>query len=238
MSTSTTNISLTKPAYTDSVDVGVINDNMDLIDQHIGTIESNVSSLSTASSSHGTSITALQNGKQDKLTPTSTSVVSNPNTELDLGVYYLDANSSNKPGTENYLLLVFPSNTVGNLLTQIAINPNGNNMFIRTYGNSQWYSWRKLLNENSQVKGSLDTSIALNAVTDSGWYWLQGNYTNNPHTGASMSGLLEVMRAGSALVVQRYTRFGGTDFTPIQVYERVYVTDSWKPWALVTQVSS
>ena len=237
MSTSTTNIGLTKPAYSDPVDVGVLNNNFDLIDQHIGSTESTVSGLSTASSSHTSSITALENGKQDKLTPTSTSIASNANNALSLGVYYLDGSSSNKPGAENYLLVVFPSNTQGNLLTQIAVNPNGNNMFIRTYGNNQWYSWRKLLNENSQIKGSLDTSIALNAVLDSGWYWLQGNYTNNPHTGASMSGLLEVLKPGSALVVQRYTRYGGDNFQPFQVYERIYVTDSWKPWKMITSVT-
>lgn len=38
MATTTTNLGLTKPAYTDSADIGVINTNMDLIDTAVGNI--------------------------------------------------------------------------------------------------------------------------------------------------------------------------------------------------------
>lgn len=236
MSTTTTNIGLVKPAYSDPMDVGVLNNNSDLLDQHIGSIESNVSSLSSTSGSHTSSITALQNGKQDKITPTSISIVSNANSAMTLGVYYLDGNSTNKPGTENYTLVVFPSNTSGTTCMQIAINPNGANLYFRTYGNNQWYGWRKQVNETTQIRGAVAEGTALNAILDAGWYWLNAAYVNLPHTGNG-AGLLEVMKPGSAITIQRYTRFGGTNYTPIAIYERIYLTDSWKPWATIATIS-
>ena len=237
MSTSTTNIGLTKPAYTDQVDVGVLNNNSDLIDQHIGSIESNVSSLTSTSTSHTSSITSLQNSKQDKITPTSMSQISDANDAIELGAYYLGSTASHKPGTENYTMFVMPSNTSGTTCIQIALNPNGANMYVRTYGNSQWYFWRKLINETTQIRGAVAEGTALNSILDAGWYWLNAAYVNLPHTGNG-AGLLEVMKPGSAITIQRYTRFGGTDYTPINIYERIYLSDSWKPWATVATIST
>ena len=48
MATTTTNLGLTKPAYTEQADISVINSNMDTIDSAIGTLQSQILTLQSS----------------------------------------------------------------------------------------------------------------------------------------------------------------------------------------------
>ena len=62
MATTTTNLGLTKPAYSDSADVSVLNSNMDLIDAEAGRVRGNIAANYSASSAYAVGDLCLYTG--------------------------------------------------------------------------------------------------------------------------------------------------------------------------------
>ena len=67
MATSTTNLGLTKPAYTDDADIADINTNMDILDAKIGavgntSVQNQINTTNAAVSANTQNINKLKNG--------------------------------------------------------------------------------------------------------------------------------------------------------------------------------
>lgn len=160
MSSNTTNYNLVKPDYTESADVGVINDNMDIIDTTmkanatgITSLNSNKqnvndNSLSTTDKSVPGAINELNSGKQDSLVGGTLSNI-DLNTVVKAGHYWVSTtNVSNSPvNYYGYLEVIRAGDgTYMQRFTRYGNDASSARatVYIRFYTNSQWYSWNKV----------------------------------------------------------------------------------------------
>lgn len=160
MSSNTTNYNLVKPDYTESADIGVINDNMDIIDTtmkanatgiaSLNTNKQNVNdnSLSTTNKTVPGAINELNSNKQDSLVGRTLSNI-DLNTVVTAGHYWVSTtNVSNSPVNYYGYLEVVRSGDGAYMqrFTQFGndtISTRGT-IYIRFYINNQWYSWNKV----------------------------------------------------------------------------------------------
>lgn len=140
MASTTTNLGLTKPAYTDSADVAVINSNMDILDTKIGAIgnTSVASQIGTLSEQIG-HYSGTETGDDF-------------NTLTQSGVYTV-ATSTHSPTGGTFYGTVIVSAGRYNYITQIAISANAGDTYTRvtSNGGSTWSGWQKLALDSEKI---------------------------------------------------------------------------------------
>ena len=125
MASYTTNLNLKKPAGSENVAIGDINNNMDTIDQAYGTLNSNINTFKTMLS------------------------VSTPYTSLDdipvngLGRIQFGASISPTGDANNYAVICCGNNSSYRTILAISTSSNGVIYQIRKNGSS-WSSWAQL----------------------------------------------------------------------------------------------
>ena len=153
MSTSTTNLGLTKPAYADTADIAVINSNMDTIDTKFGSFTGSVANIN----SHLRRYETL--GASSEVTDAN-------NTSL-YGQYVLNAaNCANLPTS---IAGVFYHMLFAGVL-QIAFQYSSNGFtktYAREFSNSQWYPWRLItgIEDKTTATMNADATTIINRVT-------------------------------------------------------------------------
>ena len=119
MASYTTNLNLKKPAGSENVAIGDINNNMDTIDQAFGTLNSNLQSIQYA----GTTATDCNECKT-------------------YGLYWTDENTANSPGSYYIVFVLTHYRSSSFEGTQLAIGVNGT-MKIRAWRNaSEFSAWK------------------------------------------------------------------------------------------------
>lgn len=119
MSTTTTNLGLTKPDETEYADVDVLNDNADIIDQAVGELQDSVART------RGTATDA--------------------NDCTELGVYDIRASCSNVPSGVTWTTLLVLQDGVN--LRQAIFQPTALYWRVRGSGNA-WSAWQKVSGTN------------------------------------------------------------------------------------------
>lgn len=160
MSSNTTNYNLVKPDYTESADISVINDNMDIIDSTMKTNATNISSLntnkqsvndntlSTTSKTVPGAINELYSGKQDSLVGRTLSDI-DLNTVVTAGHYWVSTTNVSHAPANNYGYLEVIKSGDGAYMQRFTQFGNDSastraTTYIRFYINNQWYSWNKV----------------------------------------------------------------------------------------------
>lgn len=160
MSSSTTNYNLIKPDYTESADISVINDNMDIIDSTMKTNATNISSLnsnkqnvndnslSTTNKTVSGAINELNSDKQDSLVGRTLSDI-DLNTVVKAGHYWVSTTNVSHAPTNYYGYLEVIRSGDGAYMQRFTQFGNDTTstratIYIRFFINNQWYGWNKV----------------------------------------------------------------------------------------------
>ena len=150
MASTTTNLGLTKPAYTDDADVAVINANSDIIDAAYGSLSDQIGPLSYLKTDDKTSAVAAINSFWDEIfnVPTTTLTDVDLNDTRTPGAYLIGSGCTNTPSLNDGKLLVLNTGNA-NYTRQFYIGGYNVAIFTRNryYSNGWiWSSWLPLVN--------------------------------------------------------------------------------------------
>lgn len=165
MATKTTNYNLTKPDYNDNADIGVINDNMDIIDTKMKeiedagggttiTIDNELSTTSENPVQNKVVTKALNCVRKEVKTFTSISTIK-PNESISLDVSDV---------TFNYIEISYYSSWNG--VRNTVLLPNANcNFFVPVSASENGYASMSISNGNLVITNKISINIVVYRVT-------------------------------------------------------------------------
>lgn len=81
--------------------------------------------------------------KQEAFDITEGAVLSDCNTAVSTGCYYVTSVTSNTPEQSNFFLMTYSMNTEHSIVMQQLYRMDGQCYYIRFYNNGSWTLWRK-----------------------------------------------------------------------------------------------
>ena len=120
--------------------------------------------------------------KQAKLNATQGVAQDDCDDLTSTGVYYVPSTADNVPTLANYIVLVFPSDDEGTIITQIAVSTGSTLFYVRTYVNASWTSWNSVASSTQGLVPEvfISSSLPASSIGKNGdtYYYIQNNLIN------------------------------------------------------------
>lgn len=126
-----------------------------------------------------TELVATVAAKQAKLNATQGTAQTDCNDLTSTGVYYVPSTATNVPSSADYIVLVFPLDDEGTIITQIAISTGSTLFYVRTYASASWTAWNSVASSTQGLvtETFISSSLPVSSTGKNGdaYYYIQNN---------------------------------------------------------------